>query len=77
MRCGADLRRWPFRTSHERNTSAIRLLVFLFHGVGGGHSMDVSLDAHSKLLHYLEQNDKNIWNATMLDVAKFAINKRR
>lgn len=52
------------------------LLVFLFHGVGGGHALDVSLDAHSKLLHYLKQNDKNIWNATMLNVAKFAIKKR-
>lgn len=52
------------------------LLVFLFHGVGGGHPLDVSLDAHSKLLHYLKQNNNTIWNATMIDVVKFAIRKR-
>lgn len=45
------------------------LLVFLFHGVGGGHPLNVSLDAHSALLHYLKQNEKDIWIATMNDVA--------
>lgn len=29
-----------------------RLLVFLFHGVGGEHDLNVSLEAHSKLLHF-------------------------
>jgi len=47
------------------------LLVFLFHGVGGGHSLNVDLQAHSKLLHYLKTNQKNIWVAPMVDVAKF------
>jgi peptidoglycan/xylan/chitin deacetylase (PgdA/CDA1 family) len=47
------------------------LIVFLFHGVGGGHSLNVSLEAHSQLLHFLKQNEKDIWNATMLDVAKY------
>lgn len=46
------------------------LLVFLFHGVGGGHNINVSLSAHSKLLHYLKQNEKNIWIAPMVDVAE-------
>jgi sialate O-acetylesterase len=46
------------------------LLVFLFHGVGGGHSINVSLDAHSKLIHYLKNNEKNIWIAPMVDVAE-------
>jgi peptidoglycan/xylan/chitin deacetylase (PgdA/CDA1 family) len=45
------------------------LLVFLFHGVGGGHSLNVSLEAHSKLLHYLKQHEKEIWIAPMVDVA--------
>lgn len=45
------------------------VLVFLFHGVGGGHSLNVSLDAHSKLLHYLKAHEANIWVATMVDVA--------
>lgn len=46
------------------------LLVFLFHGVGGGHNINVSLDAHSKLLHYLKTNEKDIWIAPMVDVAE-------
>lgn len=51
------------------------LLVFLFHGVGGEHSLNVSLDAHSELLHFLQQNEKDIWVAPMIDVAKFIKSK--
>lgn len=46
------------------------LLVFLFHGVGGGHSINVGLAEHSKLIHYLKQNEKTIWIAPMVDVAE-------
>ncbi|HEY0175558.1 MAG TPA: polysaccharide deacetylase family protein [Pedobacter sp.] len=45
------------------------LLVFLFHGVGGGHSINVSLSDHSKLVHYLKVNEKVIWTAPMVEVA--------
>jgi peptidoglycan/xylan/chitin deacetylase (PgdA/CDA1 family) len=55
------------KQAEQKNT----LLVFLFHGVGGEHSLNVSLEAHSKLLHYLKQNQKNIWTATMIDVAEY------
>lgn len=48
-----------------------RLLVFLFHGVGGEHGLNVSLEAHSKLLHFLKQNEKNIWVAPMTEVAAY------
>jgi peptidoglycan/xylan/chitin deacetylase (PgdA/CDA1 family) len=47
------------------------LLVFLFHGVGGEHSLNVSLEAHSALLRYLKENEKQIWVAPMLEVAEF------
>ena len=47
------------------------LLVFLFHGVGGGHNLNVSLAAHSELLHYLKQHEKDIWIAPMVTVAEF------
>ena len=43
-------------------------LVFLFHGVGGEHSLNVSLEAHSQLLHYLKQHEKEIWVAPFIDV---------
>jgi len=47
------------------------LLVFLFHGVGGEHALNVSLTAHHQLLQFLKNNLKNIWVAPMLDVAKY------
>ena len=45
------------------------LIVFLFHGVGGEHSLNVSLKAHSELLHFLKQNQKDIWVAPIVDIA--------
>ena len=47
------------------------LLVILFHGVGGGNSLNVSLPAHREFLQYLKKNEKDIWIAPMLDVAEF------
>ncbi|MDZ7935109.1 MAG: sialate O-acetylesterase [Emticicia sp.] len=47
-----------------------KLLVFLFHGVGGEHGLNVSKEAHSKLLHYLKENEKDIYIDTMLNVAE-------
>lgn len=52
------------------------LVVFLFHGVGGGHNLNVDLNEHSKLLHYLKSQEKEIWVAPMVDVAKFIRGKR-
>jgi sialate O-acetylesterase len=45
-------------------------LVFLFHGVGGEHSLNVSLEAHRQLLHYLKQQEKQIWIAPFIDIAE-------
>lgn len=45
------------------------LLVFLFHGVGGGHDLNVDLNEHSKLLHYLKQHERAIWIAPLVNVA--------
>ncbi|MFD2999366.1 polysaccharide deacetylase family protein [Pontibacter toksunensis] len=47
------------------------MIVFLFHGVGGEHSLDVSLEAHRKLLRFLKENEKKIWNPTFIEAAKF------
>jgi peptidoglycan/xylan/chitin deacetylase (PgdA/CDA1 family) len=46
------------------------LLVFLFHGVGGEY-LSVPLPVHRALLHYLKQEEKNIWIAPMVEVAAF------
>jgi len=50
------------------------LLVILFHGVNGGNALNVSLQAHSQLLHFLKQNEKDIWVAPMIDVAEYIKN---
>ncbi len=47
------------------------LLVILFHGVGGGNSLNVLLNDHKEFLSYLKQNEKEIWIAPMIDVAKY------
>lgn len=46
------------------------LLVFLFHGVGGEHTLNVSLEAHSQLLHFLKQHETEVWIAPFIDIAK-------
>ena len=46
------------------------LLVFLFHGVGGGHGLNVSLPAHRQLLRYLKAHEKDVWVAPMVEVAE-------
>ncbi|AEI52006.1 sialate O-acetylesterase [Runella slithyformis] len=47
-----------------------KLLVFLFHGVGGEHSLNVSLTAHRELLRYVKENENEIYIDTMLNVAE-------
>jgi peptidoglycan/xylan/chitin deacetylase (PgdA/CDA1 family) len=47
------------------------LLVILFHGVGGGNALNVSIPAHREFLQYLKKNEKDIWIAPMLDVAEY------
>jgi hypothetical protein len=46
------------------------LLVFLFHGVGGEHSLNVSVSDHRKLLVYLKQNMKDIGVASLIDIVE-------
>jgi peptidoglycan-N-acetylglucosamine deacetylase len=52
------------------------LLVFLFHGVGGEHSINVSLQAHSQLVHFLKENEKDIYIAPLVEVAEFITENR-
>jgi hypothetical protein len=40
--------------------------------VGGGHGLNVSRAAHTQLLHFLKQNEKDIWIAPLIDIATFA-----
>lgn len=47
------------------------LLVFLFHGVGGEHSLNVSLQAHRELLHFLKDHENEIWITPFIEAAEF------
>ncbi|HEX7846867.1 MAG TPA: hypothetical protein VF476_13780, partial [Chitinophagaceae bacterium] len=46
------------------------LLVILFHGVGGGNALNVSLPDHRQFLRFLKQNEKDIMIAPMIAVAE-------
>lgn len=52
------------------------LVVFLFHGVGGEHSLNVSLEAHRQLLKFLKAHEKEIWIAPFIDVTEYASQHR-
>lgn len=47
------------------------LLIFVFHGVGGEHALNVSQEAHSELLRFLKQHDNEVWVAPFIDVAAY------
>lgn len=66
---GEQLIKWV-----KQATGTQSLLVILFHGVGGGNGLDVSVAAHRQLLQYLKQNEKNIWIAPMIEVADYIKN---
>lgn len=53
------------------------LLVILFHGVGGGNGLDVSISAHRQLLTYLKQNEKDIMIAPMITVAEYLQSRQK
>lgn len=46
------------------------LLVFLFHGVGGEHGLNVSLPAHRQLLQYLKAHEQELWTTTMREAVE-------
>ena len=47
------------------------LLVFLFHGVGGEHNINVDLDQHNQLVRFLKENEKDIWVAPLVEIADY------
>jgi sialate O-acetylesterase len=53
------------------------LIVFLFHGVGGEHALNVSLSDHRKLLYFLKQNEKDIWVAPFVEIAEYVQEQNR
>lgn len=53
------------------------LVVFLFHGVGGEHGLDVSKEAHDSLIAYLSKKKSDLWVAPMIDVVDYVKAKRQ
>ena len=51
-------------------------LVFLFHGVGGGHGLDVGAKEHQALLEHLNKKKQQVWVAPVVDVARFVKNQQ-
>ena len=47
------------------------LVVLLFHGVGGEHGLNVALEEHRELIHFLKQNQEDVWVAPFIEVVKF------
>ena len=47
------------------------LLVILFHGVGGGNSLNVLVPEHRRFLQWLKANEKDLWIAPMIEVAEY------
>ncbi len=47
------------------------LIVFMFHGVGGGHELNISLDEHNKLIAYLNKNRKSIRTAPLIEIVEY------
>jgi sialate O-acetylesterase len=54
----------------KKSMESGKLLVFLFHGVGGEHGLNVDLQAHRELLYFLKNNEKEVWVAPMIEVAE-------
>lgn len=61
-----QMKAWVDKAIHTNS-----LLVLLFHGVGGGNSLDVSLTAHRQLLLYIHQKQNEIWTAPLIEVAEY------
>ena len=47
------------------------LLVVLFHGVGGGNALNVSLPAHREFLTFLKQHENEIMIAPMIEISDY------
>jgi peptidoglycan/xylan/chitin deacetylase (PgdA/CDA1 family) len=60
----------------DEAVSKSALVVFLFHGVGGGHAISASTDAHRMLLRSLREREDAIWVAPLREVAEFVRDHR-
>jgi peptidoglycan-N-acetylglucosamine deacetylase len=50
------------------------MVVFMFHGVGGGHELNISLEEHNKFIRYLNEKRKSIWTAPLIEIVEYLNN---
>jgi sialate O-acetylesterase len=53
------------------------MMVVLFHGVGGGHSINTDLKKHNDFLKYLKKHPDDFWVTTLLDASKHCIQQSK
>jgi sialate O-acetylesterase len=58
-----EMRSWVDRAIEERS-----LLVFLFHGVGGGHGLNCSERVHSQIIKYIASKSKDILVEPLVEI---------
>jgi peptidoglycan/xylan/chitin deacetylase (PgdA/CDA1 family) len=53
------------------------LAVFMFHGVGGGHSINISREAHRQLLDWLVAHRETVWTDTFRSVMTHVVAEQK
>lgn len=52
------------------------LLIFLFHGVGGEHDLNIERDQHRQFIEYLASRKEDFWIAPLIEIADFIVDKK-
>ncbi|HEV8512399.1 MAG TPA: polysaccharide deacetylase family protein [Cyclobacteriaceae bacterium] len=53
------------------------MMVVLFHGVGGGHSINTDRKKHNDFLKYLKSHPDDFWVTTLLEASKHCIQQAK
>jgi sialate O-acetylesterase len=61
----------------QKALDARGLAVFMFHGVGGGHDIDVSREAHRELVAWLAARRQAVWTDTFRRVMAHVVEQRK
>lgn len=48
-----------------------RLVIFVFHGVGGGHEINMDTDQHYQFLQYLKSREDELWITTLREAVEY------
>jgi len=60
----------------EQAIEAHGFAVFTFHGVGGGHSINIKRAEHQKLLAWLAANRNRVWTVPFLKLVRHIAEER-